>query len=51
MSIKFADTMDADVQDRVCSILASFGLMVDSRKRMGNFNGNTRWLYWHEMEH
>ncbi len=51
MSIKFADTMDADVQDRVCSILASFGLMVDSRKRMGNFNGNMRWLYWHEMEH
>lgn len=51
MSIEFADSMKADTQDRVCSILASLSLMVDAYKRMRNFNGNMRWVYWHDMEH
>lgn len=51
MNIQFADTMQADTQDRVCSILASLSLMVDTKKRMENFSGNTRWLYRHELEH
>jgi len=51
MSIEFADSMNADTQDRVCSILASLSLMVDTHKRMRNFNGNMQWVYRHEMEH
>lgn len=53
MEIKFVDSKEADVQDRVCSILASLCLVVDVKKHMSNFGKgtNTYWVYWHEMEH
>lgn len=51
MDIRFADTMEATYQDRVCSILASLSLMVDAWNRMGDCNGNLRWIYHREMEY
>lgn len=45
--------MEANVQDRVCSILASLCLMADARKHIRYFSvgTNTYWVYWHEIEH
>jgi len=50
MTIEFADTWDATLQDSVCSILASLSLMADTKRRMRNFSGRTLWLYRHELE-
>ncbi|MDE6841157.1 MAG: hypothetical protein K2P41_05815 [Lachnospiraceae bacterium] len=51
MDIRFDDTITADYQDRVCSILASLCLMTDARKHMGDCNGNLRWVYQREMRY
>ena len=39
MDFAFADTMEADRQDRACSLLISLSLLADTAKRRDACNG------------
>lgn len=51
MKLTFADTMNADRQDRVCSILVSLSMLSDTAKRRAGCNGSTGKVYQRELEY
>lgn len=51
MNLIFADTMEADRQDRACGLLVSLSLLADTAKRRGRCNGSMSYVYQHELEH
>ena len=53
MDFAFADTMEADRQDRACSLLISLSLLADTAKRRDACNGNShvRLLYQRELHY
>lgn len=53
MNLAFADTMEADRQDRACGLLVSLSLLADTAKRRAACNGNShvRLLYQRELHY
>ena len=53
MDFAFADTMEADRQDRACSLLISLSLLADTAKRRAACNGNSHvgLLYQRELHY
>lgn len=53
MNLAFADTMEADRQDRACGLLVSLSLLADTAKCRAACNGNShvRLLYQRELHY
>lgn len=53
MNLAFADTMEADRQDRACGLLVSLSLLADTAKRRAACSGNShvRLLYQRELHY
>jgi len=51
MNLKFADSMDGDLQNRACGILLSLSMLSDAARRMVHSSGCMRCVYESELKH